>query len=116
MLADLLFTLAATPTNRTSDDAVGAIVFLVIALAVAVVVRFAYYNKERQRRIDAEARLGQAYSMRREQDEKSAERDNIMFSQHKQMNDLQIAKLTAEVELLQNQVKSKALDEDRIEA
>lgn len=43
-------------------------------------------------------------------------RESVVFEQHKRMNELQIAKLTAEVELLQRQLHSRGLEEDRIEA
>lgn len=108
-----LFTLAAAQ----QPDMITVILAVISAAGVVVVIFGAlHYREERNKRLDAESRLGQAFSSRRQHDEESAQRENTMFSQHKQMNDLQIAKLTAEVELLQNQVKAKAIDEDRIEA
>lgn len=43
-------------------------------------------------------------------------RETIMFEQHRRMNDLQIAKLTAEVELLQRQIPKGTLEQDRMDA
>lgn len=45
-----------------------------------------------------------------------SEPDRVMFEQHKRMNDLTIAKLEAEVALLQAQLKTRADDDDRLHA
>lgn len=44
------------------------------------------------------------------------DRDQFMFDQHARMNELTIAKLTAEVEILQTQSKHRSSEADRIEA
>jgi hypothetical protein len=44
------------------------------------------------------------------------DRNRVLFDQHRRMNDLQIAKLSAEVELLTLQLKNRPLDADRLDA
>ena len=101
----------------TSDDQAVVGGFLLAMLVVVSVIAVVVNLKERNRRLEAEVRLANLIAQQQMQGGKDGpSRDDIMFSQHKQMNELQIAKLTAEVELLQNQVKAKAIDDDRIEA
>lgn len=116
MTAAFLSTLAAAPQSAGDNTATlvllgfGLGVFLTILLGSVIVL------KDRRLRREAESLMHTAAAQRHHLEEQAARQDNAMLDQHKRMNDLQIAKLTAEVELLQNQVKAKTLDEDRIEA
>lgn len=116
MIADLLFTLAAAPQASSESTALLVLMGCGLGVFLTVIVGGVMFRKERARRIEAESLMHTAAAQRHHLEEQAARQDNGMLDQHKRINDLQIAKLTAEVELLQNQVKAKALDEDRIEA
>lgn len=102
---------------QLSDATVGPVLLLFVGAAIVITIIFLAAQrevaKEREIRRVLESRLQQAAQPL---ETLSRERDNVLFEQHQRMNDLQIAKLTAEVEILQRQLQSRSLDEDRIEA
>ncbi|HYD00997.1 MAG TPA: hypothetical protein VEB22_07195 [Phycisphaerales bacterium] len=71
------------------------------------------HNREQKKRAEAERQLAGQFRVHQHG---SAERDALMFEQHRRINDLGIAKLEAEVALLQSQVKTRMDDEDRLTA
>ena len=93
------------------------VVLMLLGLLVAAIVGAAIgYQDQRRKQQALEARIRGLLAERAQPPQRDEGRDQVMFDQHRRMNELQIAKLTAEVELLQRQVKSRQLDEDRIEA
>lgn len=88
-------------------------VFAVVLFILALVM----YERERRRRMEIESHLRVlASSQNREDAGEDRQRNEVLFAQHRAMNDLQITKLTAEVELLQSQVRERPVEHDRIEA
>lgn len=109
-------TLAAAPATNSG----GWIALLICVCALIIVVATILINTERQKRAAMEREFRGIIAEQNAQVEshkqRHDQRENVMYEQHKKMNDLQVAKLAAEVELLQRQVKSHGLDQDRIEA
>jgi hypothetical protein len=97
------------------NEAVTKIVLAGVAVLIAsgcVVV----YRREQSRKRAAAAEQSADRSRMERAGAASAERDAVIFAQHRQINDLHIRKLDAEVALLQGQVKSRRDDEDRLHA
>ena len=71
---------------------------------------------ERKKRLRAEAQLMSQQVKAAARPEGGDERGAAFADQHRRLNDLQILKLTAEVELLQAQLRASASHPDRIDA
>ena len=102
--------------GETVGDATA--IAIVVACVLGVPIGF-LYNKERLARRAAERRVAEAHqALRAAAEERPSEggRDAIMFGQHRQMNELTIAKLRAEVQLLETQASVRESVKDREEA
>lgn len=104
----------STP-GQTSPDAGPWTLLVLVAVACAASVLLVV---ERRRVRDLEKQLTNLRSATASPHppESVDPRGQIIFEQHRRMNDLQIAKLTAELELLRRQVDRKDEDADRIAA
>ena len=108
--------LAAAPTP---DPAMYALTFtLAFALVLVVVIAGKVGLTQRKQIRGLEARNRTLVSERPQVSvqHQQESRNAVLFEQHRRMNDLQVAKLAAEVELLERQVKAGSLNDDRIEA
>lgn len=102
---------AAAPAG--SDEVLEVLGVLVLVLAAVCIVQF-----RDARRVKARLReqLPERSHHAGPEERRMTEADKALYEQHKRMNDLTIAKLEAEVALLQAQVKLRGDDEDRIHA
>ncbi len=105
-LAAIATTLAQA--NQSEQRVFDIVLILLTSAAIAL------WYRETRRRALAESHVRLLAS--RQESGEDSERNAALFEQHKSMNDLQIAKLTAEVELLRTQVADRPVDRDRIEA
>lgn len=94
-----------------------------LLLGVTVFVLTYWFRHERAARLAAERRafeaeraLLSAGETSEEDDEKAEGRNQQMFEQHRRMNQLTIAKLEAEIQLMHAQITQRATSEDRLEA
>jgi hypothetical protein len=97
--------------------------FAVVAYVALAISFFLIFRRERSERLAAERRAMEAVralqsleSSPHADDARTAERNDLMFEQHRRMNQLTIAKLEAELQLMQLQLAQRTLNEDRIEA
>lgn len=97
--------------------------FAVVAFIAISVSFFVIYRRERAERLVAERRaveairaLQTAETVAHGEDAKNSERSDLLYEQHRRMNQLTIAKLEAELQLMQIQLAHRATTEDRIEA
>lgn len=97
--------------------------FAVVAFVAISVSFFVIYRRERADRLLAERRaveairaLQTAETVAHGDDAKNAERNDLLYEQHRRMNQLAIAKLEAELQLIQLQLAQRGVTEDRIEA
>lgn len=104
-------TLAATDSFLEITTAV-----LAVALIAGAFVGNWWFEKQRRIRKGLEAQVRALTAERSQVTQRGDTQNAVIFEQHRRVNELQIAKLMAEVELLQRQVKSRELEEDRIEA
>lgn len=80
---------------------------LLIVIGATILVQY-----ERRLRREAEHALRTLQT----RTDTTEDRDSVMFLQHRAMNDLQMAKLAAEVQILQAQLSHRTVDTDRLEA
>lgn len=87
---------------------------------VSLVSAVLWVVKEREKRLAAQQRALQAEhalaSSPGAEDQLNAKRNEMLFEQHRRMNQLTIAKLESEVQLMQLQLQSKDSLKDREEA
>lgn len=111
----------AAPSNGATEMAVMMLVLLIVAIAWAGWERVGRQKAERgaaalqasAAQIAAQT-TAQAAAQRVTED---GQRNAVMFEQHRKLNDLQIAKLTGEIELLKRQAgRPSDEDKDRLEA
>jgi hypothetical protein len=112
MVLSLLNTLAQA---QSSAGPLAAFLGVVLVLVTGVAAWQYFDQKKTQAALENRIR-GMLAERSQQPPPQDDSRNQVMFEQHRRMNDLQIAKLSAEVELLQRQVKGRELDEDRIEA
>lgn len=86
-----------------------------VAAVIAVGCVLAYRQEQKRKRVASEEEAVNRSKMERSSNA-GAERDAVMYDQHRKINDLHIRKLEAEVSLLQGQVSSRADDADRLHA
>lgn len=108
--------------NAVRSDVVATIA-AAIALVLTILLAWQFRRFDRQEaemralKREVAARLAQAEPNAGESPPTAADpRGQIMFEQHRRLNDLQIAKLSAELELLKRQIDRKAEEADRMEA
>jgi hypothetical protein len=107
-----LMTLAATPSGVADlENLAGS---FSVALAIIAGLCVAWALSERRHRLRAQRQLQAAQVQVRQP--RLDEHNTAVAEQHRRLNDLSIAKLTAEVELLQSQLKTNATTADRHEA
>lgn len=105
-----------------AEDSV--LVLLAVVLGASLVVLYFHYRREKGAREAAQRRAAlveQALASRGPTAEEQAEvaaahRNQVMFDQHKRINQLTIDKLEAEVQLMQAQLAARVNQKDREEA
>ncbi|MEK6700800.1 MAG: hypothetical protein AABZ53_00925 [Planctomycetota bacterium] len=109
-------TLALLQLAEINSDMVAMVMVVGCVLGIPIGI---LYTQERNRRLLAERRVAEAHRALQAAAENSpAEggRDAVMFALHRQMNELTIAKLKAEVQLLETQASTRDGIKDREEA
>jgi Tfp pilus assembly protein PilX len=112
--------LAATPT----DESTAVLVVLIVLFLILMMVLVYLHQRATQTAAQATQRAAALAEALREaekaletrNDAAAAERNASMFAQHTRINELTIAKLDAEVQLMHAQLASRDLNEDRVEA
>lgn len=128
---DIVSGLIGVVVGQDAVSEIGAVevVLLVIVIILSAVI-FRMHQQtlrlEAQLRVMREAveaaktRVGSASEQTQAESTQTAgtidPRGQIMFEQHRRLNDLQIAKLSAELELLKRQIDRKGEEADRLEA
>lgn len=102
-----------TPIIAADDGLYGFLLLIILILVVAVFV-LAYLNSKLKNA--NVAAYHEAQQVRNQQANASSSRDDIMFEQHRQMNELTINKLKAEAEWMASQTAARAKDQLRDEA
>jgi len=99
--------------SQTPPDLYGSLVIaMLVFMSISIITGFGLL-KERRLRIAAENAFRKLQTDRTDTTE---DRNSVMFLQHRAMNDLQMAKLAAEVQILQAQLNHRTVDTDRLEA
>jgi Tfp pilus assembly protein PilV len=106
--------------SQTVDGVVTAFVVAVIAILALGGLWIQRERNERlaaqRRAFDAERALLASGNSNGGEEAKLAERNDLMFEQHRRMNQLTIAKLETEIQLMQAQLTQRETTEDRLEA
>ncbi len=108
--------LAHLQLAEANSDAITMVIVVALVLGIPIGI---LYNQERTRRLLAERRVAEAHRALQavaEQSPTEGGRDAVMFALHRQMNELTIAKLRAEVQLLETQASVREGVKDREEA
>jgi hypothetical protein len=117
MQTQLFQCVVALGQAKPGDNLDPIAVVVVLALAATAAWTFIELTKERKKLRALAQQLSQARAAANEQGANpERERNQVMFEQHKQMNALQIAKLSAEVEMLRVQAAKPDEVRDRFEA
>jgi hypothetical protein len=110
-------------SREQSQTLDGVVTGFVVAIIAILALGGLWIQRERNERLlaqrrafDAERALLASGNPTGAEEEKATERNQVMFEQHRRMNQLTIAKLETEIQLMQAQLTQRETTEDRLEA